>query len=101
MDFKVFLSAQALIDLERIIVYITFDNAEAAERMGHQLLNAALSSTTFRRRGRMVPEFGRQEIREIVFRSYRIIYRVNETLAFANRWAAWDPILTTRSYGTR
>ena len=77
MDFKVFLSSDALTDLERIVAYIALDNVTAAERMGNQLLDAALSLTTFPERGRMVPEFRRPELREIVFRSYRIIYRVN------------------------
>ena len=77
MDFKVFLSSQALGDLERIVAYIAFDNIVAAERMGSQLLDAALSLATFPERGRMVPEFRRPQLREIVFRSYRIIYRVN------------------------
>ena len=72
MDFKVFLSSDALIDLERIVGYIALDDVAAAARMGNQLLDAALSLTTFPERGRMVPE-----LREIVFRSYRIIYRVN------------------------
>ena len=77
MDFKVFLSSEALSDLERIVAYITLDNVVAAERMGNQLIDAALSLTTFPERGRMVPEFRRPQLREIVFRSYRIIYRVN------------------------
>ena len=77
MDFKVFLSSNALSDLERIVAYIAHDNAGAAERMGNQLLDAALSLTVFPERGRMVPEFGHPPLREIVFRSYRIIYRVN------------------------
>lgn len=76
MDFKVFLSSDALIDLERIVAYIALDDVAAAERMGNQLLDAALSLTTFPERGRMVPEFRRPQLREIVFRSYRIIYRV-------------------------
>ena len=77
MDFKVFLSSDALRDLERIVAYIALDNVAAAQRMGNQLLDAAISLTTFPERGRMVPEFRRPELREIVFRSYRIIYRVN------------------------
>jgi plasmid stabilization system protein ParE len=77
MDVKVFLSPDALIDLGRIVGYIALDVAAAATRMGNQLLDAALSLTTFPRRGRIVPEFRRPELREIVFRSYRIIYRVN------------------------
>lgn len=43
MDFKVFLSSEALSDLERIVAYITLDNVVAAERMGNQLIDAALS----------------------------------------------------------
>ena len=78
MDFKVFLSPQALTDLERVVTYVALDDAAAATRVGNQLLNAALSLATFPERGRVVPEFRRPELREIVLRSYRIIYRVNE-----------------------
>ena len=77
MDFKVFLSEDALSDLERIVAYIAPHNPVAAEGMGNRLLDAALSLCTFPERGRVVPEFQRPELREIVFRSYRIIYRVN------------------------
>jgi len=77
MDFQVFLSADALSDLERIVAYIAPHNAIAAERLGNQLLDRALSLSTFPERGRMVPEFRRPELREIISRSYRIIYRIN------------------------
>ena len=77
MDFQVFLSDQALSDLERIVAYIAPHNPVAAERLGNQLLDAALSLNTFPERGRAAPEFRRPELREIIFRSYRIIYRIN------------------------
>ena len=77
MDFKVFLSDDALNDLERIVAYIAPHNPFAAERMGNELLDAALSLKTFPERGRVGPEFRRPELREIIFRSYRIIYRMN------------------------
>ena len=77
MDFKVFLSGDALSDVERIVAYIAPHNPAAAARMGDQLLDAALSLGTFPERGRVVPEFRRTELREIIFRSYRIIYQVN------------------------
>jgi plasmid stabilization system protein ParE len=77
MDFKVFLSSDALSDLERIVAYIALEDVRASERMGNQLLDAALSLTTFPERGRVVPEFRRPELREIVFRSYRIICRLS------------------------
>ena len=78
MDFKIFLSDEALSDLERIVTYIALQNPSAAERMGNLLLDAALSLHKFPERGRIVPEFKRPELREIIFRSYRIIYRVND-----------------------
>jgi toxin ParE1/3/4 len=77
MDFKVFLSPEALSDLESIVAYIAPHNPGAAERMGNHLLDAALSLNTLAERGRTVPEFHRAELRELVFRSYRIIYRVS------------------------
>jgi toxin ParE1/3/4 len=78
MDFKVFLSREALNDLERITAYIALHNPGAAERMGYQLLDTALSLDTLPERGRKVPEFPTGEFREIIYRSYRIIYRVQK-----------------------
>jgi toxin ParE1/3/4 len=69
MDFKVFLSNEALSDLERIVTYIAPHNPAAAERTGNQLLDAALALCVFPERGRMVPEFRRQDLREIVVQS--------------------------------
>ena len=79
MDFKVFLSDDALNDLERIVAYIAPHNSVAAEQLGNQLLDAALSLHTFPERGRTVPEFRQPELREIIFRSYRIIFRMNNS----------------------
>jgi toxin ParE1/3/4 len=76
MDFKVFLSQDALSDLERIVAYIAPDNPGAAERTGSLLLDTALSLETHPERGRVVPEFRQANIRELVVRPYRIIYRV-------------------------
>ena len=77
MDFKVLLSPEALSDLESIVAYIAPHDAGAAERLGNHLLDTALSLKTFPERGRRVPEFQQAGLREVIFRSYRIIYRVN------------------------
>ena len=79
MDFKVFLSNEALSDLEGVVTYIARHNPSAAARMGNHLLDAAFSLNTFPQRGRVVPEFRGTELREIIFRSYRIIYRVMDS----------------------
>ena len=76
MDFKIFLSPEAVGDLEQIVAFIAPHNPPAAERMGNHLLDAALSLRQFPERGRVVPEFRQAELREIIFQSYRIIYRV-------------------------
>lgn len=76
MDFKVLLSPEALSDLEGIVAYIAPHDAEAAERMGNHLLDVALSLNTLPERGRVVPELHQANLREVIFRSYRVIYRV-------------------------
>jgi len=78
MDFKIFLSPEALSDLEQIVAFIAPHNPAAAERMGNHLLDAAHSLHQFPERGRVVPEFRQVELREIVIQSYRIIYRVRD-----------------------
>jgi plasmid stabilization system protein ParE len=55
MDFKVFLSEEALNDLEQIVAYIAPHNLDAAARMGNRLLDAALALSSFLERGRVVP----------------------------------------------
>lgn len=89
MDFKAFLSHEALKDLEGIVAFIAVHDPAAAERLGHQLLDAAFSLATFPERGRVVPEFKRPAIREIVFRSYRVIYRVNAAEAAVEIIRLW------------
>jgi plasmid stabilization system protein ParE len=58
--------------------------SEIAERFGVQLIEKALSLGALPERGRVVPEIGRpfREIifREIIFRSYGIVYRLHADL---------------------
>lgn len=91
MDFKVFLSEEALSDLEQVIAYIAPHDPDAAARMGNRLLDTAFSLGSFPERGRVVPEFKRKELRETVLLSYRIIYRVNKvesTVEIVRFWHA-------------
>jgi toxin ParE1/3/4 len=63
--------------LRKIIRYISFDNAKAAERFGYTLIDAALSLATVPERGRFVPEFNDRKTRELIHGAYRIVYRVD------------------------
>lgn len=77
MDCKVIISARALRDLEEIVRYIAADNPPAAVRFGALLLTEAEATGRLPQAGRMVPEFKAPEIRERIFRSIRIVYRVD------------------------
>jgi toxin ParE1/3/4 len=77
MDCKVIISARALCDLEEIVRFIATDNPTAAGRFGRQLLAEAESIGGMPLAGRVVPEFKAPDIRERIFRSIRIVYRVD------------------------
>lgn len=75
MDCKVIISPRAIQDLQEIVRYISFDNPEAAVRMGESLIDAAMGLTTFPEMGRLVREMGDEVSRELIVRPYRVIYR--------------------------
>ena len=77
-SWQVILSAKALRDLEEIVAFIAADNPPAAERFGHRLIAEAEAIGPHPQAGRMVPEFGDPSIRERIFRSYRIVYRLEQ-----------------------
>jgi plasmid stabilization system protein ParE len=77
---KVIFAPQAGRDLEALVRYITRQaSPEIAERFGLQLVDKALSLAVFPERGRVVPEVG-LPFREIIFRSYRVVYRLSDGL---------------------
>ena len=78
MDFKVIWAPSARLDLKEIVSYIAEDNPEIAQRFGLSLIDATKSLASFPGRGRVVPELGSPQIREVIFKPYRIIYRVKE-----------------------
>ena len=59
-----------------IVRYIAQHNPDAAVRMGFALITRAESLTQFPEIGRSVPEFHLPDLREIICRFYRIIYRL-------------------------
>ena len=59
--------------------YIAADNPSAAEDWLAGLLEAAESIAPFVERGRVVPEVGRDDVREVIYGHHRIVYRVGAT----------------------
>lgn len=76
MGWKVVVSPRADSDLENIVIYIARHNTDAAARVGYGLIARAELLAQFPEMGRVVPEFGQTNLREIVYRTYRIIYRI-------------------------
>lgn len=68
------LKAQAALD--SIYDYIHQDAPYYAERVVQQIIASADRLVAFPLSGRVVPEAGRDDIREVIFQSYRIIYWV-------------------------
>lgn len=69
---------QAIADLEAIGDFIARDAPSVAQVVARQIIEAVERLEVFPRSGRVVPEVGRDDIREIILGSYRIIYLVNE-----------------------
>lgn len=91
MDYQVILSPRAIQDLAEIVRYVSLDKPNAAEKLGNALINVALALRIFPERGRFVPEFDDQITRELIYGSYRIVYRINtdkSTIEVSRFWHA-------------
>ena len=89
MAFKIIWSEQARDDLQAIVLFIAQDNPPVAESFGYLLMSKVDLLAQFPYLGRVVPEENDETIREIIFRFYRIIYKVlaeKEIVAIARVW---------------
>ena len=78
MAYKLIWSPAARDDLHDIVVFIARNNAARAMTFGYELISKTDQLTRNAKLGRLVPEFQNQTIREIIFRPYRIVYRVDD-----------------------
>lgn len=67
---------QALDDLDAVCLFIARDSPRYAEVFAQRLFRATDDLAEFPNMGRVVPEIGRDDIRELIVQSYRVIYRV-------------------------
>ena len=68
-------SPQALRDLESIRDYIAQDSPRYAELVVTRIIASVDRLQAFPDSGRIVPERGDPEIREVIVRPYRVVYR--------------------------
>ena len=78
MGFKIVFTKPAIADLEGLFPFIAQDNPSAAEKFGYAIADKTGRLISFPLIGRVVPEFNVPNIREIIHRVYRIVYRVRE-----------------------
>ena len=76
MGWKIIIAPSAQSDLAEIVRYIAQHNSDAAARLGYELITRAENLANFPEIGRTVPEFKQPNLREVLCRSYRIIYRL-------------------------
>lgn len=72
----------AVDDLEQIQNYIAEDNIDAAINFIGAILEEVEKIPLQPYRGRKIPEMLKEEYRELIFRKYRIMYRVSGTTIF-------------------
>ena len=77
MAYKLIWSPAARDDLHDIVVFIARDNPNRAMSFGYELISETDRLQELPELGRIVPEYRNNSIREIIFRPYRIVYRVD------------------------
>ena len=73
---SLFWTPQAREDLQAIYDYIAKDSIRYAGNVADHLIEAVGRVRQFPESGRVVPELQRAETREVLWRSYRIVYRL-------------------------
>ncbi|NOY39647.1 MAG: type II toxin-antitoxin system RelE/ParE family toxin [Nitrospirae bacterium] len=79
MDYKVVWSPEAIEDLQSIAEYIERDSEFYARAVVIKILDVSRSIKNLPLRGRVVPEVGDDNIRELFIYSYRVIYQIQES----------------------
>src|SRR5258706_14132223 len=79
MDYQVVLSPRARAELRDIVRYISFDAPDRALQFSQFLILRTKLLAQAPELGRIVPEFEDPFIREIIVRSYRVLYRLEDS----------------------
>ncbi len=77
-DFKVLWTENAIEDLLAIKEYISEDSVDRAEAWILELFNSGESLVNLPTRGRIVPEFQQENLRELLIDNYRLVYRIKK-----------------------
>lgn len=77
-EVKIIWSEESLNDVEEIISFISKDSEFFAMNFASKIIDAVDTLKIFSDIGRVVPEYDNVKIREILYRNYRIVYKIDE-----------------------
>ena len=84
MAYEVVWSPRAVDDVRAIASHIAEDSVAYAKSVAQKIVASTWKLANFPMSGRVVPEFGQENVHEVFAYSYRIIYRVEgETITIA------------------
>lgn len=75
---RVIWAYEATNDLDALAEYIARDSSFYATAFTMEILDASRSLDEFSERGRIVPELGTHNIRELLIKGYRLIYSIEQ-----------------------
>jgi len=75
---KIVWTKEALLRLREIDEYISRDNPVAATKFVDHLISVAETIVENPKKGRVVPELSLENIREILYKGYRLVYLVKK-----------------------
>ncbi|HBC32151.1 MAG TPA: type II toxin-antitoxin system RelE/ParE family toxin [Clostridiales bacterium] len=79
---KIIWTKSAVLNLESIKSYIAQDSQYYAVELIEKVFGAVEKLSVFPRLGREVPEIKKENIREIIYRNYRILYRIDTEVLY-------------------
>ncbi|MBI5284874.1 MAG: type II toxin-antitoxin system RelE/ParE family toxin [Chloroflexi bacterium] len=92
---RVVWAREALRNLDTIGDYMMDAAPESAVALVSGIIDAMEPVASFPRMGRVVPEFGLDELREIIFESFRIVYAIDgETVSVVSVFHAAMDVAT-------
>lgn len=75
---------EAKADLKEIQEYISKDSIYYANKTINEIINKTEYLLMFPYMGRKIPEFDNTNFRELIYKSYRILYKVNSNIYILN-----------------
>ncbi len=89
MAFKIIWTERASDDLGALVRYVARQNPDAARSMGYGIYDRAQVLAEFPEIGSVVHELNDPAWRQLVFRSYRIVYRLDHEAKTASIVRVW------------